>query len=412
MKESFFSLYLRYANAGVSEPPITYHRWTALSILGGLLGRGFYLPFGHSQVYPNQYINLMGAPGTRKSTAINIGTKLLRASGFSRFAADRVSKEMFLAAMQQHDDDLEVDDLLTLTLEEPSECFIAAEEFTDFIGIGNIEFVTMLTKLWDNPAEYTHPKLHGKSIEVHQPTINLLAGNTIQNFALAFPPEALGNGFMSRCLFIHGDTTGRKVTFPPKPDELARATLVEMMKEIKNVCKGEAIIAPAAEQVFQKLYEGFADIPDHRFTHYSTRRFTHLLKLSLIMAASKLQKTITEREVLEANTVLHWAECRMPKALGEYGRSKTAPQSEAVLSYLNRCVAPQSPQDIWRATRQDFAKFPDLLEVIKGLVIAQKIELAKVGKAQGYVPVHVLHKEWDKDLIIEDYLTQEEMSGL
>jgi len=370
------------------------------------------MPFGHGYIYPNQYINLMGAPGTRKSTAINIGTKLLAATGFSRFAADRVSKEMFLASMQQVDDDLEVDELLNLTLDEPSECYIAAEEFTDFIGMGNLEFITMLTKLWDNLDCYKHPKLHGKSIEVHQPTINILSGNTIQNFSLAFPPEALGNGFMSRCLFIQGETSGRKVTFPPKPDELVKATLISMLKEIKERCVGEATVTEEAQAVLGCLYTDFVDLPDHRFTHYSTRRFTHLLKLCLIISASKLKTVVDAEDVLEANTVLHWAEVRMPKALGEYGRSKTAPQSEAVLSYLNKCKQPQTAQQIWKAARQDFSKFTDLAEVIKGLMIAHKVELLKVGGIQGYVPVHATAHDWKEGLILEDYLTAEEMSGL
>ena len=86
---------------GESESPAVYHRWTALSILGALLGRNVYLPFGNSEIYPNMYVMLMGSAGARKGTAINPGRKLLRAAGYNTFAADAVSKEMLVEDMRE-----------------------------------------------------------------------------------------------------------------------------------------------------------------------------------------------------------------------------------------------------------------------------------------------------------------------
>lgn len=410
MQESFFELYLRYAGAGVSEPPTTYHRWVAISIVGALLGRRYSMPFGHSQIYPNQYISLMGAPGTRKSTAINIGQKLLKETGFTRFAADRMSKEKFIMEMQQVDEGLEVDDLLNLTLDEPAECFIVAEEFTDFIGAGNIEFITMLTKLWDNLPEYKQPKIHGQSVCVNQPTVNILGGNTAQGFTLAFPPEALGNGYMSRNLFIHGDSTGRKVTFPPKPDALVKEMLVQRLLDIKGCCIGEAKIPDKSRALFDRIYRGFTDLPDARFHHYSTRRLTHLFKLCLVISASKLRMEILEEDILEANTILHWAECRMPKALGEYGKSKLSAQTAVVMDALYKTIKPLNVQDLWRQVAKDFTKISDLSEVIKNLMAAGKIQDTTIGQKRGYLPKHEVSHRWDNDLILPDFLTDEEMT--
>lgn len=411
MREDFFDLYLRYAGAGVSEPPIVFHRWVALSILGTLLGRQFHFPFGHSHIYPNQYINLMGPPGARKSTAINIGKKLIEGAGFTRFAADRTSKEMFIASMQQLDDNLEPDELANLTLDEPAESFIVAEEFTDFIGPNNIEFVTMLTKLWDNMEEYKHPKITGKSIVVHQPTVNLLCGNTVQNFALAFPPEAIGNGFMSRTLFIHGETSGRKVTFPAKPDLLVRETLINYLIEIKAKCRGEAFVDNEAKETLHTIYNIFPGISDSRFVHYITRRLTHLIKLCMIMAATDISTTITKQHVLRANTVLHWAEVKMPKALGEYGKSKFAPQSSMVVDFLNKQHKPQNVAEIWKHVNKDFTKMNDLLEIIKNLGMAGRIQDVTIGGKRGYLLKHEESFEWPEELLVPGYLTDEEMIG-
>ena len=208
----FFDNYFTYV--GASEAPAIYHRWSAISMLGALLCRSTWLPFGHGKIYPNQYLMLMGSPGTRKGTAIGIAENLLRSLGYSRFAPDRLSKERFLIELKPRDLDTLDADLESLVIDSPAEIYVIADEFADFVGQGGMEFMTMLTKLWDNKQRYEHPKIHGKSIIIDRPTVNILAGNTAQGLALSIPTEALGNGFMSRIIFIHSEPTGRKITFP------------------------------------------------------------------------------------------------------------------------------------------------------------------------------------------------------
>lgn len=412
MSEDYYTAYLRYAGAGVSEPPIVFHRWGCTSIIGALLGRQFSFPFGHSQIFPNQYITFMGPPGARKSTAINIAAKLLKGTGYSRFAADKVSKEKFLLDMNSYDIETDEDDLAALTLDEPAESFIVAEEFTDFVGSNNMEFLTTLTKLWDCPDEYKNPKIHGTSAIVNEPTVNILAGNTAQGFALAFPPEALGNGFLSRMLFIQGETTGRKVTFPPPPDDLLKEFLVSHLKEIKEKVKGLATITPITKLLCDKIYANFVDIDDSRFKHYSTRRFTHLLKLSLIIAASDLRTNVTEEDCLKANTMLHYAETLMPKALGEFGKSKYADVANQILDVLNKAKFPMSMRDLWMKVNKDLSKIQELAEVLRNLQHARKIQIVKVAGKEGFLPLHSLKSSWDSDLLVPEWLTQEELGIL
>jgi hypothetical protein len=407
--EDYFELYFEYAGVGIGEAPTIFHRWTSVAIIGALLGRQFHFPFGHSEIYPNQYIMFMGSPGSRKSTAINTGVKLLKAAGYNRFAADRTSKERFLIDMKQVDEGaLDEENLDILTLDEPAEIFVVAEEFTDFVGNNNMDFITCLTKLWDNPSEYKHPKIHGKSVLVHQPTVNIISGNTAQGFSLAFPPEAIGNGFLSRLIFVHGETTGRKVTFPPQPDALVKATLAERLKSIKKHVRGEAQIAPGLDPLFTEIYGQFKGIDDHRFKHYSTRRFTHLLKLSMIIAASDMSLMIKEDHVLKANTLLHYTETKMPKALGEYGKSKYSDISNTILAVLNDSHHPMTLNQLWKKVANDLAKVTELAEVMKNLQLAGKIQAVSISGKQGFLPLHEESVKWKDHLIMESWLTAEE----
>lgn len=406
----YYDEYFEYAGAGTTEPPIIFHRWAGISILGTLLGRQIYLPFGHGQIFPNQYIMLMGPAGCRKSTAIGIASKLLKQTGYTRFAADRTSKERFLVDMKQYEGNTEeIEDLEALSLDDPSEVYVVAEEFTDFTGTNNIEFITMLTKLWDNMDEYKHPKINGISVEVWKPTVNVLSGNTAQNFAVAFPPEALGNGFLSRTILVQGELSGRKVTFPSPPDDLLVATLVARLKEMKKLIKGEVTIAPKARLLCDKIYRGFKDMEDHRFQQYGNRRFTHMLKLAMLLAAANFSLAISEEHILQANTILHYTEVKMPKALGEFGKSKYSDVSNKVIEILSQTSKPLTIKDLWRRVYTDLAKQTELAELLRNLREAHKIQILTVKGEQGFLLRQEFVEKWDKGLILEDWLLPEEM---
>ena len=401
----YFTSYLEYV--GRTEAPVSYHRWTSIGIIGALVGRKLHIPFGHGKIYPNQYIQLMGAPGTRKSTAISIGKRLLKDAGFNRFAPDRMSKERFLMEMKPVLEEELDGDLTLLAFDQPAETFVVAEEFGDFLGPGNMEFATMLTKLWDNVDSYEHPKIHGKSVVVDKPTVNILSGNTPQGLALSVPAEALGNGFMSRMLFVYARETGIKITFPDKVDRTKHDLLVEHLVKVKEL-EGEVAYSEQAVPVLERIYTEYTGLDDPRFTGYSTRRFTHLLKLCLIFAAANLRTTITKEDAINANTFLHYTEIKMPKALGEFGRSKYSDISNIICDALSRTHKPLSHNDLWKLVAKDLSKTSELGDIVKGLMAAQKIQVITIAGKQGYMPLHTELKEWDPSLLNEDFITDQE----
>lgn len=404
---SFFDDYFDYV--GETEAPMLYHRWCSLSMIGTLLCRSTWFPFGHSRIFPNQYVMLMGSPGTRKGTAINISSKLLKGTGYNRFAPDRLSKERFLMEMRpQFEEELDKD-LEVLAFDSPSEIYVVAEEFTDFVGQGGMEFMTMLTKLWDNHEEYKHPKIHGKSIIVTQPTVNIIGGNTAQGLSLAIPPEALGNGFMSRVIFVYSEPTGKKITFPkPRSQELCDKLTLHL-QEIKESVIGEVTYTDKAASILDKMYKDYVPVDDYRFSHYGTRRFTHLLKLCIILAASELRTEITEEDALNANTILFYTELRMPKALGEFGRSKHADNSHSILEILGHTSKPLTVNEIYKQVAKDISDVRDLSTILKNLLTAEKIQVVTLKGKQGYMLLHKPIVEWDPSMINTDYLTTEEL---
>jgi hypothetical protein len=352
----------------------------------------------------------MGSPGTRKGTAMNIGRKLLQGAGYSRFCPDKLSKEKFLMELKPYDqEEFLIDaDLTTLVMDKPSEIYAFAEEFTDLVGQGGMEFMTMLTKLWDNMNRYEHPKIHGRSVVVEKPTVNIFGGNTVQGLALAIPPEALGNGFLSRVIFVHAEPTGKKITFPHPVDTDIRNDLIDHLKEIKETFKGELCYAPETTTILDRIYKEAIEVDDVRFKHYGTRRFIHLLKLSMLLAASRLSIVITPDIVIEANTILVAAERKMPKALGEFGKGKYQEVSSNILDILSKAVMPYSMNDLWKKVGRDLSKMTELADIMKNLLYSDRVQVQTIKGKQGYMSKFTEGKQWAAELIDEKYLTQEE----
>lgn len=402
---NFFDEYFKYV--GESEAPNIFHRWCSLSTLSSVIGRGVYLPFGHSRIYTNQYILLMGMPGARKNSAIGIAKDILTAAGYTTFAKDKSSKERFFADMVKKIDP-DNPDLENLVLDAPSEVLIANGEFLDFIGKGDMDFLTALTNLWDNLPIYEHPKLHGKSVLVPKPTVNILGGATVKGLGIAIPPEALGTGLLSRLLLIHSEPTGNQITWPKEILEGASDQIVEYLYKIKRDCVGRMERSEGVEKLLDKMYKTFPGLEDGRFADYSARRFTHLLKLTMLITISEGRMEMLAEDALKANTILNSAERRMSKALGEFGKSKYSDVSNTIMDVLNSAHKPVSHTELWKVVSKDMSDQKDLGVVMKNLLTSEKAQVLTVLGKQGYMPLHKSNREWSGDLLLEDYLTNEE----
>lgn len=413
------SEYLDYVKE--TEPPYVFHRWSCITSIGALLGRNFYLPFGHSRIFPNIYCMFIGDAASRKSSAIKINKKLLGAADYENFGADKTSKEKFLLDLEGLTPDEPgatggTYDATTATnlwegkdFREPREVFIVADEWNEFAGTGNLEFYTLLGNLWDwddERRDYSYRLKNSKSVSIFQPTVNILGGNTPENFAKAFPPEIIGQGFLSRMILVHGEKSGRKYTIPLTPTTEATNKIVSSLKSIRSTPTAAATISPRAIAMLDSLYREWTEIDDVRFKSYSNRRFTQLLKLSLIFTASRGLREIDEDIVVAANTTLSASEAVMPKALGEFGKSKNSDIANKVMDVLNRSNRALGLKDIWKHVVGDLERMGQLTDILQALLQAEKVLLV-TGK--GWLP---RNKRYETQRFVDwSLLTSEEQEG-
>lgn len=437
LEEDFISLYLQYT--AKTECPVFFHRWCAVTSLAAYLGRQTYFKHGHFTLYPNLYTMLIGVPGTRKSSAIKISAKLLKLAGYTTFAAKKTRQEKFLLDLAEQSEKKEaalsggyrVNDTLDALDQNlwgsdsdssdyyadkaPAECYIAADEFNNFIGAGNIEFISILGELWDYEGVYDYRLKNSKSVYIPNPTVSILGGNTPTGFSQAFSVETIGQGFFSRLLLVYGEPSGVRYTFPPSPDIELQNKLIELLHRIKEEVHGQITITPRAEELIDKIYKQWEGIDDLRFEHYANRRLTHLLKLCVVLSASRVGKRIEPVDVIRANTLLTFTEQLMPKALGEFGKAKHAETTHKIVAALNDTSEPLTFQDMWKLVHNDLDNRNQLLDIISNLQVAEKIQLVELtldlqgtkGKS-GYLPIKAVRGEGVQGTIDWNLLTEAE----
>jgi hypothetical protein len=418
MAENFFDSYLKYTEGG--EVPTTFHRWSAIVGIAALLERNCCVEFGHTEIYPNIYSMLIGSAGTRKSSAIKLMKKLLIKSGYQTIAAERTSKEKFLHDLSKHEDENE--DVLEANLFQHNDressavtpMFIAADEANDFFGINNMDFLSILGSLWDWEGKYENRIKSGSSDWIPNPTISILSGNTATGFSLAFPSSILGQGFFSRLLIVYGEPNGRRVTIPRRPSDEETAHIVGLLQAIRMQSVGVYSFRGgdkgAAFLLFDKIYQEYVAIDDPKFESYSNRRIIHLLKLCLVVAAARMEKDITETSVIQANTYLAYIEKLMPKALGEFGKAKSADVAHKVMSYIYGAESIVQMKDIWKQVDGELDRPDDLQQIIRKLLFADKIQTVNGG----FLPIRKQIAELDTDeangmISFKTFLTSEEL---
>lgn len=401
---------------GQSECPAIFHRWALLSSVGALLERNVWIPFGHTNIYPNMYVILMGSPGTRKGSAIRPAKYLMEELGYDKFAPSTAAKEALWFIMSKVNEGAFEDVLapgadMSQMLVKPtaSPLYIMRDEFTAFLGDKAKSMVESLTDLWDNPPEFTNPKLRTDDVVIHNPTLNMLSGTTPSSLSDALDTLALSGGFTSRVLFIYSQPKDLRIAWPEDRQHSKAQRMLEYLERARKL-KGPLCLTEEVKDLIATIYYKTPRVADGRFIYYGQRRQIHLLKLIMIIACGNGTLKPTTRMVIEANTILHAAELGMPQALGEFGLAKASRVSNTILDYLKHAEEAPDLRGIYREVSRDLNSFKELNEVLNDLMTANKVQRVTLptGKQVYLANLEYEDNKWPEYLINYDVLTQEE----
>jgi hypothetical protein len=384
-----------------TETPRIMHLWSAIFNVSAALGRRCWLPFGPMQIWPNQYILMVGTPASRKSTAMSIARRQLKESTGVRFApADTGGQRQGLVlAMQGNPDEakeflgaaelgsqntglLSLTDIQEVTNapEDEAAQFVAeadkhhiavvAGEFSRFIGQNNLGILDFLVERWDGD-DYEY-RTRQSTIKLKNTLMNLLACTTPTSLNNSMPPAAGGQGFLSRMILVYGAKKYRQIPRPSLPDPRLVGEVKQTLSDIYYNLSGAFTETPDARQYSESLYHYVLEITDGRFAFYAERRYTHLLKLTMALAATRNTTEIVKEDYELAHRILRATERGMPEALGEFGLNPLAALKQEVLQTLRNLEGPVPMSHLTGMFHRD-ARGTEIHEVVNDLTQSKQV---------------------------------------
>lgn len=333
--------YLQYTEN--TEPAKQFQLWTAYSVIASVLRRKTWHALGRIKIYPNLYVVFVANPGiARKSQSITFGLEYITQIQDLFFSADAITREALL------------DDLEKSAIEEPmpdgtilrhSSLSIISKEFESFLGQKkeNTKMCVLLTDLFDCPADaWKYRTKHSGSNSIAAAFLNLLAATTPDSLASSLPTTAIGGGLTSRILFVWGDKKYKKVARPVvTSDEIKlKEILIRDLYSISRIA-GEYAMSKETEQKWDDWYNAYDEMSasrgcqDPSFDGWYSRKPTYIIKVAIVIAASRRQDTVIEwTDLQESIRQIEIVERSMGNAFRSVGRSAIATEVDMVMQLV------------------------------------------------------------------------------
>lgn len=298
--EDWLKAYLKFTD--MSEAPVQFHFWTAVSTIAGALRRQVWIDQVWWRWYPNFYIILVGPAGAvKKSTTVSIGHGLLREVDDVHFGPSSLTWQAMPDSFREAICSIEVDDEIIHS--SALTCFIS--ELGTFLRADNDEMVDFLTDIWDNKDEFVRrTRQHGLE-EVQNPWLNIIGCTTPTWISRNIPEAYIGSGLLSRVIFVYAGKKRKSIPYIedaiPENHYEMKKMLTEDLRDIGTIY-GKYTLSKEAKEWGIQWYnemERPSCLHGERFDPYWDRRQTHVHKLAMVIAASRSNRRVITREILE-----------------------------------------------------------------------------------------------------------------
>lgn len=376
----WIAAYLSYTK--YLEAPDQFHYWTAVSTVAGALGRKTWIDMINFHWTPNFYIVFVGPAGyVNKTTSISPGQKLLRQVPGANFGPKVLTWEYLIKRFCEVQRSIEVDKRLFPMAE--INCFVG--ELGTFFDPTNRQLVDALVDLWDSPSGPWEKGTVGSGLStIHTPWLNILACTTPDWIQRYMDSSMIGGGFMSRTIFIWGDSKRHMCAYPGfqkerKDTEKEESDLLADLVHISDL-KGRYVLSPDAiewgEEWYKNLWCGARpkNLTSPQFQSYFARKQTHLHKLAIVLAASQRDELVIQvPDLVRAEALLTTIEENLPLIVGLIGRNQASARNSELLSLITQAgTIPE--RDLWRLTMDSIGEYRFFKEALNALIMSGQVK--------------------------------------
>lgn len=304
--------------------PEIFRLWAAITAVGGAAERRIWFASAGEVLYPNLFTLLIAPPAVGKSVAIGAAERMWHFTKKLKVAPRSVTRASLIDALADAKKAIPIKHGQGLV--EYSSLLVAADELGVLISAHDLDFLSVLNKLYDNPPIHSEKRRTMKiDHQIINPQLTILAGTQPSFLANLLPEQAWGMGFMSRQIMIYSGTAIRVNLFKRTlRDQALLACLLHDMGQIADLM-GQIVPDEDVQIELQRWYDsGMEPSPEHsKLVHYNGRRIMHIGKLMMVSSLSRGNDLrITMEDLSRARDWLLEAEVKMPDVFREMaGRS-------------------------------------------------------------------------------------------
>jgi len=209
LQGSWLDNYMDYTSD--DEAPEIFKFWCAISALSSSLKRRVFLRRGKIKVYPNQYIVLVGPPGSGKGNAMRPAIELVREANSANMLKDRVTAEKVAELLAGYFQSPQTNSNGTLHMGVDHCATAVAPELSVFLSASDW-YLQFLCQLWDENEFQYNTKKGGLQV-IKDNCFGLLAACTPDYIRKINKDNmaAIGGGFTSRTIFAFASKKGKSV---------------------------------------------------------------------------------------------------------------------------------------------------------------------------------------------------------
>ena len=336
-EESFLDLYMAYTNA--QESPELFHLWTGTTILAAALGRKCFINRGYYRLYPNLFTILVaGSAKCRKSTAVNIGVRLLNDIDTTKVISGKITPEKFIH---------EIADAQTVSVSPNGasrncpNILVHSSELSVFLTKQQYgePLIHILTDLFDCPDKWPYKTKNKGEAFLHDVFICIIAATTPDGVAQGIPVSALQEGFASRIIFVYQEASGKLNAFPVLSEqEMSLSRRLKLLLEQRSKIAGEFKLDDEAMYWFKDWYPKYMNEipPDQRLAGMFGRKHDHLLRLGMIYAGAANRMIIRYGDLDAALAALDNVQATAAGAFMQLGGDNTTQHMTRAISFMKR----------------------------------------------------------------------------
>lgn len=288
-----------------------------------------------------------------------------------------------------------VDEEHVISVADKHHIMVTATELSRFIGQNNLQMLDFLVTMWDG-EDYEYQTKGGLTV-LKNPLINMLSCTTPVSIHHSMPPAAGGQGFLSRMILVYGSRKHKLVPRPIEPPQDLLDAVRTGFNRAYYELAGEITETPEAKAYSESLYDFALEINDPRFGYYHERRYDHLIKLAMALAASRGTTLIVKEDYEEAHRILRATERGMPDALGEFGMNPLAALKQGILEYVRaqRLVTIEQLRAVFHrdSTASDFQ------EAVNDLSRMKQFTMVQQGNGQSVLMAKTQTKNTEDEMI-------------